>query len=183
MLSHDFATGTFAPDVEGWTCNYQKGGNQCGRFGTTSAANVTLTSPEFELNGEAKLTFKCAPVGKADATLNLSAENAELDIQSISMKNGQWNEAVVKVKAQGKTKLTFTSSKAFFLDEVYLQSTTTGIGQLITDAKSSSPYTYVYNAEGQQVCKMKTSEFQKNNIPGNGLFILKCGNKTTKIVK
>ena len=37
--------------------------------------------------------------------------------------------------------------------------------------------------EGQQVCKMKTSEFQKNNIPGNGLFILKCGNKTTKIVK
>ena len=183
MLSHDFATGTFAPDVEGWTCNYQKGGNQCGRFGTTSAANVTLTSPEFELNGEAKLTFKCAPIGKADVTLNLSAENAELDIQSISMKNGQWNEAVVTVKSKGKTKLTFTSSKAFFLDEVYLQSTTTGIGQLITDAKSSSPYTYVYNAEGQQVCKMKTSEFQKNNIPGNGLFILKCGNKTTKIVK
>lgn len=31
--------------------------------------------------------------------------------------------------------------------------------------------------------QMKTSEFQKNNIPGNGLFILKCGNKTTKIVK
>ena len=124
----------------------------------------------------------CAPIGKADATLNLSAENAELDIQSISMKNGQWNEAVVKVKAQGKTKLTFNSSKAFFLDEVYLQSTTTGIDHLITDG-NSSPYTYVYNAEGQLVCKMKTSEFQMNNIPGTGLFILKCGNKTTKIVK
>ena len=98
------------------------------------------------------------------------------------MKNGQWNEAVVKVKAQGKTKLTFNSSKAFFLDEVYLQSTTTGIDHLITDG-NSSPYTYVYNAEGQLVCKMKTSEFQMNNIPGTGLFILKCGNKTTKIVK
>lgn len=60
---------------------------------------------------------------------------------------------------------------------------TTGINSLSYSDGASSPYTYVYNAEGQQVCKMKTSEFQKNNIPGNGLFILKCGNKTMKIVK
>lgn len=60
---------------------------------------------------------------------------------------------------------------------------TTGINSLFYNAGETSPYTYVYNAEGQLVCKMKTSEFQKNNIPGNGLFILKCGNKTMKIVK
>ena len=60
---------------------------------------------------------------------------------------------------------------------------TTGLNSLSYSDGASSPYTYVYNAEGQLVCKMKTSEFQKNNIPGNGLFILKCGNKTTKIMK
>ena len=60
---------------------------------------------------------------------------------------------------------------------------TTGINSLFYNAGETSPYTYVYNAEGQLVCKMKTSEFQKNNIPGNGLFILKCGNNTMKIVK
>lgn len=60
---------------------------------------------------------------------------------------------------------------------------TTGLNSLSYSDGASSPYTYVYNAEGQLVCKMKTSEFQKNNIPGNGLFILKCGNNTMKIVK
>lgn len=60
---------------------------------------------------------------------------------------------------------------------------TTGLNSLSYSDGASSPYTYVYNVEGQLVCKMKTSEFQKNNIPGNGLFILKCGNKTMKIVK
>lgn len=60
---------------------------------------------------------------------------------------------------------------------------TTGLNSLSYSDGASSPYTYVYNAEGQLVCKMKTSEFQMNNIPGNGLFILKCGNNTMKIVK
>lgn len=60
---------------------------------------------------------------------------------------------------------------------------TTGLNSLSYSDGASSPYTYVYNAEGQLVCKKKTSEFQKNNIPGNGLFILKCGNNTMKIVK
>ena len=60
---------------------------------------------------------------------------------------------------------------------------TTGLNSLSYSDVASSPYTYVYNAEGQLVCKMKTSEFQKNNIPSNGLFILKCGNNTMKIVK
>lgn len=60
---------------------------------------------------------------------------------------------------------------------------TTGLNSLSYSDGASSPYTYVYNAEGQLVCKIKTSEFQKNNIPSNGLFILKCGNNTMKIVK
>lgn len=60
---------------------------------------------------------------------------------------------------------------------------TTGLNSLSYSDGASSPYTYVYNAEGQLVCKMKTSGFQISNIPGTGLFILKCGNKTMKIVK
>ena len=63
------------------------------------------------------------------------------------------------------------------------QDGTTAISAVAVKQNISAPYTYIYNAKGQLVCKMKTSEFQKNNIPGNGLFILKCGNNTMKIVK
>lgn len=63
------------------------------------------------------------------------------------------------------------------------QNSTSAISAVTVKQNVSAPYTYIYNAKGQLVCKMKTSEFQKNNIPGNGLFILKCGNKTTKIMK
>ena len=63
------------------------------------------------------------------------------------------------------------------------QDGTSAISAVTVKQNVSAPYTYIYNAEGQLVCKMKSSEFQMNNIPGTGLFILKCGNKTTKIVK
>lgn len=60
---------------------------------------------------------------------------------------------------------------------------TTAISNVLCDNNNTSSYVVIYNSEGQLVCKIKTSDFQMNNIPGNGLFILKCGNKTMKIVK
>ena len=60
---------------------------------------------------------------------------------------------------------------------------TTAISNVLYDTNNVSSYVVTYNLEGQQVYKMKSSEFQLNNIPGKGIFILKQGNKTTKIVK
>lgn len=60
---------------------------------------------------------------------------------------------------------------------------TTAISNVLYDSNNASSYVVTYNLEGQQVSKMKSSEFQMNNIPGKGMFILKQGNKAIKIVK
>lgn len=59
--------------------------------------------------------------------------------------------------------------------------TTTGIDKITSS--TPSPYTYIYNMQGEEVYKSKTSDFNMSNVPGNGIFIMKQGNKTTKIVK
>lgn len=60
---------------------------------------------------------------------------------------------------------------------------TTAISNVLYDSNNASSYVVTYNLEGQQVSKMKSSEFQMNNIPGKGMVILKQGNKAIKIVK
>ena len=60
---------------------------------------------------------------------------------------------------------------------------TTAISNVLYDSNNASSYVVTYDLEGQQVSKMKSSEFQMNNIPGKGIFILKQGNKAIKIVK
>ena len=60
---------------------------------------------------------------------------------------------------------------------------TTAISNVLYDSNNASSNVVTYNLEGQQVSKMKSSEFQMNNIPGKGMFILKQGNKAIKIVK
>ena len=60
---------------------------------------------------------------------------------------------------------------------------TTAISNVLYDSNNASSNVVTYNLEGQQVSKMKSSEFQMNNIPGKGMFILKQGNKAIKIMK
>ncbi len=183
MLGHDFATATFSPDVEGWICNYQKGGSQCGRFGTSSATNVVVESPTFELNGTATLTFKCAPLGSDDLTLKLSSDNADLRSTHVDMPNGKWTDFSTTIKANGIVKLKFTATHAFFLDEVDVMATTTGINNQEIESSLNAPYTYIYNLQGQEVYKTKTSDFNIDNVPAHGVLVVKQGNTTRKIVK
>ena len=46
-----------------------------------------------------------------------------------------------------------------------------------------SEYTIVYNLQGQELYKIRPSDFSMDNIPGKGIFIIKQGSKTTKVFK
>lgn len=59
--------------------------------------------------------------------------------------------------------------------------TTTGIDKVTTP--THSPYTYIYNMQGQEVYKAKTSDFNMNDVPGTGIYLMKQGNKTVKVIK
>ena len=183
MIGNTFASAPFVPDVEGWQSAYMKGGSQCGRFGARNVASVVASSPDIELDGEARLTFKCAPLGNKSVALALSATGAEIAQSSVDMMNGQWNEVSTTIKGTGKTNITFTSSAPFFLDEVYVQSSTTGISQVSTSASQSSPYTYIYNMQGQEIYKAPTASFRLSDVPAHGILIVKQGNIVKKIVK
>lgn len=184
MLGHNFATATFSPDVEGWTSSYMKGGSQCGRFGTSSATSVDVETPSFELNGTATLSFKCAPLGNEELVLELSSENAEISNGRIVMPSGKWTDFTTTIQANGNVKLKFSTTHAFFLDEVNVVSTRTSIDNVQKDYNSHiSPYTYIYNIQGQEVYKVKTNDFRLSDVPCHGVLLMKQGNTTRKIIK
>ena len=53
----------------------------------------------------------------------------------------------------------------------------------INYAHLSSPYIVVYNLQGQEIYKSMTSEFSIDDIPENGMYIIKQGNQTKKVIK
>ena len=185
LLGNTFASGAFVPDVEGWQSNYMRSGTQCGRFGRKGETSVVLTAPEIELDGEARLTFKCAPLGRDNATLTLVADHATLDPMTVNMTHEQWNEVSATIKGTGKTLISFSSTAPFFLDEVYVQSTTSGIDLVKggLNMSSDAPLVFVYNLQGQEIYRCKTSEFDTNQLPVHGIFVIKQGKLTRKIIK
>lgn len=60
---------------------------------------------------------------------------------------------------------------------------TTGISAVVSANPTPSPYTYIYNMQGQEVYKAKTSDFNMSDVPGTGIYLMKQGNKTIKILK
>lgn len=183
MLGHNFATATFSPDVEGWTCSYMKGGSQCGRFGTSTTTSVIVETPSFELHGTASLSFKCAPLGNADLVLELSSESAELAQTQVVLPNGKWTDFSTTIKANGSVKLRFSTTHAFFLDEVDVKGATTGISNDEIEPSLDATYTYVYNQQGQEVYRVKTPLFHLSDVPAHGVLIIKQGSQTRKVVK
>ena len=63
------------------------------------------------------------------------------------------------------------------------QDATTAIAAVSMSQNIPSPYTYIYNLQGQEVYKTKTSDFNIDNVPAHGVLIVKQGNTTRKIVK
>ena len=146
-------------DFPGW--DFEKGfiANQCVRLGTGSV-NGKATSPEFAVNGTAKVTFKA---GAWDSTkdgtvLKLSVDNGTITPATVDMTKGEFTDFEATITATGDVRVTFEAQKLrFFLDEVLVTDpNTTGINvvKTLTPAKTGRIYTidgrYVGNDMQQQ---------------------------------
>lgn len=54
---------------------------------------------------------------------------------------------------------------------------------LASQDTTSSPYTYIYNMQGQEVYKSKIQDFNLSDVPAHGVLIVKQGDTTRKVVK
>lgn len=137
LFSGSIANYPFIPDFEGWTTLYSSkfGANKCARFGS-STKKGTVTSPDFEIEGEVELLFRAAPWAKAGTSLVLSVNgDATLSETELNMKQNGWTSYLVTLTtndeevtepselmrraAEAKTvSITFDPEGRFFLDEV-----------------------------------------------------------------
>ena len=148
--SGTIASADFIPDNDGWTSASDKeyGADQCAKFGNSSIAGAA-TTPEITLNGTATLTFKAgAWNAKNDGTvLNLTVDGGEIDKSSVTMSKGAFTDYSATVTGNGIVQITFATNKGrFFLDEVLLKSTTTGIMNVHETATAK---TGIYTLDGR----------------------------------
>ena len=125
------ASANFVADNDGWEAEDNKafGAYQCAKFGTGSVVG-SVTTPAFELNGSAILTFKAGAwnASKDGTTLSLSASEGSVEPGSVTMTKGQFTDFTATITATGSTTIKFmTDAGRFFLDEVKVESVVTGI--------------------------------------------------------
>lgn len=167
---NQFANSAFSPDKYGWTANKQtfKGGFQCARVGKRGATNITFTSPEIKINGDATLTFKAAPYSLSSNKMTVSISNGTVETATFKLEPNKWNECSTKITANGRVKITFASD-AFFIDEVCVaEGSTSGISNIVLSEKQVKAY---YNVLGE-----------KSNVPFEGLNIVTFTDGTAKKV-
>lgn len=108
----------FKPDNEGWDAGSYFGGDKCARFGSSKNPG-TATTPYFNIDGEATLTFKAAPWGNDGTTLTLAVNgNASLSETEVTMKANEWTTFTLTLTGSGSVAITFTPVKRFFLDDI-----------------------------------------------------------------
>ena len=167
---NQFANSAFSPDKNGWTASVQtfKGGFQCARVGKRGATNITFTSPEIKINGDATLTFKAAPYSLSSNKMTVSISNGTVETATFKLEPNKWNECSAKITANGRVKITFASD-AFFIDEVCVaEGSTSGISNIVLSEKQVKAY---YNVLGE-----------KSNVPFEGLNIVTFTDGTAKKV-
>lgn len=167
---NQFANSAFSTDKNGWTANVQtfKGGFQCARVGKRGALNITFTSPEIKINGDATLTFKAAPYSLSSNKMTVSISNGTVETATFKLEPNKWNECSAKITANGRVKITFASD-AFFIDEVCVaEGSTSGISNIVLSEKQVKAY---YNVLGE-----------KSNVPFEGLNIVTFTDGTAKKV-
>lgn len=167
---NQFANSTFSPDKNGWTANVQtyKGGFQCARVGKRGTHNITFTSPEIKINGDATLTFKAAPYSLSSNKMTVSISNGTVETATFKLEPNKWNECSTKITANGRVKITFASD-AFFIDEVCVaEGSTSDISNIVLSEKQVKAY---YNVLGE-----------KSNVPFEGLNIVTFTDGTAKKV-
>ena len=139
-------------DGETWTTNSAAGACQCAKFGTRSTKGYA-TTPEFELDGEATLTFNAAAWANEETTLWVTAEGADITDTQFELENNNWGTYTTTLSGSGKVQITFTpwgAGRRFFLDEVKVfVPETTGISELNTIRKESPRG--IYTLDGRRV--------------------------------
>lgn len=168
MWSGQIASAAFTPDQNGWTAESDKayGANQCAKFGTTSVVGIA-TSPEFDIDGDAILSFKAAPFGSDSKTLTLDVEgDGVLEATTFTMQASQWTDFKTTLNGSGTIRIVFTPGKRFFLDEVLVKPTTaTGEKQGISETIRPMTAGRIYTIDGRYVGT------DRNALP-RGLYII-----------
>ena len=171
-LDANFATGTLTTDVPGWSGEYLRGGSQCLRVGKNGGSDSKVTTPEFTLNGESKLTFRAAAWNDGSGTtLKVSASNGSLANSEFTMPAGAWGDFSTTIKGNGKMKLTFQGELRYFLDQVFVTDPgTTGIENV--EMNNQPTVKGVYSIDGR---------YLGNDVSklGKGLYIVN-GKKIVK---
>lgn len=132
LWSGKVADATFAPDNDGWEAEKAYGAKQCARFGTSSASGL-VTTPSFDIDGEAVLTFKAGAWNASKDGVNLQLyvddETVVIDQPLLTMEKGAWTDFEVTLTGTGTVRVTFSPDNRMFLDEVLVVKPTTGIRQ------------------------------------------------------
>lgn len=172
-LDANFAVANLTTDVPGWTGEYLRGASMCMRVGKDGGSDSKVVTPEFDLNGEATLTFRAGAWDDGDGTtLTLSVSNGSLGTSQFTMPQGAFADFSTTIKGNGKVKITFQGEKRYFLDEVYVTDpSTTGIENVHTNTTSPA-VRGVYSLDGR---------YLGNDVSklGKGLYIVN-GKKVVK---
>ena len=152
LWSGNIANSTLKYDNEGWDANKGSGADQCAKFGTTKVKGYA-TTPEFDIDGEATLTFNAAAWNEEETTLWVTVEGADITETQFELENNNWGTYTTTLSGSGKVKITFTpwgASRRFFLDEVMVfVPETTGISELNTVRKENPRG--IYTLDGRRV--------------------------------
>lgn len=145
--------GDFTPDLEGWTCNNNKtfGCDKSAFFGGVTGT-TTVTTPTFDVNGDAILTFKFCNFNTDSRTVKVTITTGgeSLEPVSLTLDRKQWNECEIPFTGNGATTITFSAVKRFYLDEVLVMpADPSGIETVEMGADNGNGA--VYNLAGQKV--------------------------------
>lgn len=101
---------------------------------------------------EYSLTFSVAPYSIKTTAVEVSVAQgtAQIEEASFPLTRSQWSDCSTKLTGNGPVRLKFSRATGFYLDEVLVMPTTTGI-EGVTAAPTSSSDGRIFNVLGQQV--------------------------------
>lgn len=163
-------------DTDNWGLTNCLGGMQCIQVGSQMMVGKA-TTPEFEIDGGAIMTFRAASVDEDNATLKLAVAsgNAELSVVSHAVKKGIWNTYSTKINGSGKVKITFSTPRTFtsinriYIDEITVMPDPDGISEA-RGTTETHPDNRIFNITGQRLV----------TAPQHGIYI-KNGRKVANI--
>ena len=145
-------SGVFIPDNAGWTASKSYGASKCARFGTSSIPG-TATTPSFVVDGTATLTFRAAPWGMDNKTLNLEVVgNGTVSPSTFTMSTGSMRTFTATITGSGTVQIKFKPSQRFFLDDVVATNGSTAINAIHTVGEGRA--TAIYTTNGTRLNKL-----------------------------